>query len=128
MAVPFDGSRAPFHVLEDIGTVLAFDWQPDGQGVVAAVQGIADYPHNVLWEVFLGQDNNPQLLLPDARPAYNDYPRYSADGRWLAFRSAYELIVIDTTDDTLHSFGLASANNSPPLWSPPGFQGEQACQ
>jgi hypothetical protein len=51
--------------------------------------------------------------------AHADYPRYSPDGRWLAFRSAYALILVDRQTGRarrLEAPGGVSLGNTPPVW------------
>jgi Tol biopolymer transport system component len=109
-------------------TALDLEWQPDGQGIIAAVQGLQGTAENVLWRFSVdppAQEATP--VLPNTGLLYLDYPRYSPDGRWLAFRQAYELVVYDTRQGTMQAFGANSQHNSPPVWSPMGFVGDQAC-
>jgi Tol biopolymer transport system component len=62
----------------------------------------------------------PGFLEADAAGfAHADYPRYSPDGRWLAFRSAYALILVDRQTGRarrLEAPGGVSLGNTPPVW------------
>ncbi len=127
MTMALDGTWGPSSLNHQLVTILDYVWQPNGQGLMVAIQGLQEIPQNVLWSFPLGRiaDEAATLLFEDMY--YLDFPRYSSNGRWLALRQAYELVVYDTEQHTLHSFGLSSLHNSPPLWSPAGFSGEAAC-
>jgi len=70
-------------------------------------------------------DVDASLYLDDPALSHADYARFSADGRWLALRSAYELVVINQEDGSTTMFDWIG--NTPPVWSPAGFQGEGQC-
>lgn len=103
---------------QELATVLDYTWQADGNGLIAAVQGFGDLSTNALWAFELQQygDEQATTLIPDAM--FMDYPRLSPDGRWLAFRSAYELVLLDNTTGELLYLGDDTRHNSPPVWSP----------
>lgn len=128
MSKVFEGEGNASSVNRSLATVLDFDWQPDGQGLTAAIQGLGGVRENILWNFRFDDLANPTRLIPDEEMLYMDYPRYSPDGKWLAFRKTYELVIQDLQQGTLQFFGEQSEYNSPPVWSPSGFQGEQACR
>jgi Tol biopolymer transport system component len=129
MVIPADGAAPATMVNEQAGTILDFVWQPTGDTLIAAIQNFGDESRNVLWRLPFEQTGNPPPtpLINEPMSFYHDYPRFSADGRWVAFRAAYELSVYDVVLNTLQTFGPETKNNNPPLWSPIGFQGEATC-
>ena len=120
-----------------IPTQLSFEWNltldttwlPDSTGLVAAVRDFRDTVQNRLWTIPLvgNADTDATLFLDDLRLTHADYPRFSADGRWLALRSAYELVLVDTLDRTWTLVEAMPLGNTPPVWSPPEFGGEITC-
>lgn len=100
---------------------LDLTWLPDGSGMVAAARGFAGEAQNRLWKIPLtGAADAPGFLEEDAAAYPNtDYPRYSPDGRWLAFRSAYTLMLMDRETGQarrLDAPGGVSLGNTPPVW------------
>jgi Tol biopolymer transport system component len=75
--------------------VLGFDWLPDGSGLVAAIKGWQGQDDNRLYRVPLPgfADRDATLYLDHPLATAADYPRFSPDGRLLAFRSAYGAIL-----------------------------------
>jgi Tol biopolymer transport system component len=113
--------------------ILDTTWLPDSSAMLGAVRDFRDVDTNRLWVIPLlgAADESAILYLSEnaSAPAmdYADYPRFSADGRWLALRSAYQLMVVDT--ETL-AWGYADGGqlgNTPPVWTPAGFTGELDC-
>jgi Tol biopolymer transport system component len=108
---------------------LALDltWLPDSSAMLAAARDLQEIPENRLWRIPLvgNADVDATLYLDDPELSYADYERFSADGAWLALRSAYELLVLNTASGEI-TF-LESLGNSPPIWSPAGFRGESGC-
>jgi hypothetical protein len=84
---------------------------------------------NRLWRIPLigSADTDAALYSDDPTLTYPDFPRFSPDGRWLAFRSEYALAVMDTSAGTWSLLDASALGNSPPVWSPTGFQGEMTC-
>lgn len=109
--------------------VLAYDWLPDGSGLLAAIKDWRGYDDNLLWRVplpgFADTDSTLYLDRPEAR--WVDYPRFSPDGRYLAFRSAYSAMLYDTASAGLQELTGVGLNNGPLAWSPAAFAGEAAC-
>lgn len=108
---------------------LALDltWLPDSTAMLAAARELQNVTENRLWRIPLvgNADVDAVQYLSDPDLAYADYPRFSADGRWLAFRSAYETVILD--QQTGASTFLDTFGNTPPVWSPAGFAGESQC-
>lgn len=108
---------------------LALDltWLPDSTAMLAAARDLQSIPDNRLWRIPLigNADIDATLFLADPTLSYDDYARFSADGRLLALRSAYEAVIID--QQTQQATFLGRLGNTPPLWSPAGFNGEAQC-
>ncbi|MBC8100164.1 MAG: PD40 domain-containing protein, partial [Armatimonadetes bacterium] len=110
---------------------LALDvtWQPDSAALVAVLRNFQDITENRLWRLPLvgNADTDAVQVLPDTPYTYADYPRFSADGTLLAFRSSYGVIVVATADGGEVWVNDANPGNTPPVWSPVGFTGEAGC-
>ena len=107
--------------------ILDTTWLPDSSALLAAVRDFRETRENRLWRIPLVgvADDSAQPYEP--RLDYADYPRFSPDGRYLALRSAYTLAAISTADGSWSLLDEATYGNTPPIWSPPGFNGEAAC-
>lgn len=108
---------------------LDHTWLPDGSAMLASVRDFRDTDGNRLWRIPLigNADADATLFLNDNAFTFTDYPRFSPDGRWLAFRSSYILSVVDTQTNTWAQYGESVTGNTPPVWSPSGFNGEASC-
>lgn len=109
--------------------ILDFTWLPDSSAMLGAVRDFRETPQNRLWRIPLvgSADTDAALYLDDPALSYADYPRFSADGRWLALRSAYELALYDTQESSWSLLDAGTLGNYPPVWSPAGFAGEASC-
>ncbi len=111
---------------------LALDttWLPDSSAILATARHFRATPENRLWVLPLTTSADETATLYSDDPALNhvDFPRFSADGRWLAFRSAYELVLMDSVSGEWRLLDEALMGNTPPVWSPAGFAGESACR
>lgn len=109
--------------------VLDLTWLPDSSAMVAAVRDFQNTAENWLWRVPLiglaDTDAVPYLVNRDL--GFADYPRFSPDGRWLALRSAYNMALVDTTNEAWTLLDDTLPGNTPPVWSPAGFTGETNC-
>lgn len=111
---------------------LDHTWLPDSAAMLAAVRDFRGESTNQLWRIPLvgSADAEAALFLaflsPETFP-HADYARFSADGRWLAFRSEYRLIVVGLDTATTTRLDPDMPGNTPPVWSPPGYTGEAAC-
>jgi Tol biopolymer transport system component len=120
-----------------VPTQLSFEWMlaveltwlPDGSAMLATLRDFQGSSENRLWRIPLignaDSDATPYPLDPALR--FIDYPRFSPDGHWLALRSEYEIVVVDTQTGGWRYLDEAHAANTPPVWSPAGFAGEAAC-
>ncbi len=108
---------------------LDHTWLPDGTAMLAAVRDFRETSENRLWQIPLvgNADNDATLYLSDAQFAHADYPRFSPDGRWLAFRSAYNMMIVDTQTDRWTQLDDSFTGNTPPVWSPEAFEDEREC-
>lgn len=109
------------------GLILDTTWLPDSSAMLAAVRDFRDTRENLLWRIPLIGAADDSATPYDPRLNYADYPRFSADGRWLALRSAYSLVVIDTSDRSSRVVDEGVYGNTPPVWTPAGFTGEANC-
>lgn len=111
-------------------TSLALDltWLPDSTAMVAALRDFRDVAENRLWQIPLVgiADQTAFLLADDPLARYADYPRFSADGRYLAIRSEYALSLLDRSTGVWSALDVPIAN-TPPHWTPAAFTGEAAC-
>lgn len=109
-----------------VSLILDATWYPDSTAMLASVRSLQDVPDNVLWRVpLIGvAETDAARVLPDV--PFADYPRFSPDGRWLAFRTEYGLGLADVTSGGW-SLLDTPPGNYPPVWSPPAFGGERAC-
>ena len=109
---------------------LALDlaWLPDSTAMITAARDMQGVSDNRLWRIPLvgNADVDSTLYLADPEVSYADYARFSADGRWLALRSAYEVVVVDQENGA--ATFLNTLGNTPPVWSPAGFSGEAQCR
>lgn len=108
---------------------LDHTWLPDSTAMVASVRDFKGITQNRLWRIPLvgNADNDATLYLADETFEYTDYPRFSADGRYLAFRNEYTIVIVDTQTNTWSRLDEDQPGNTPPVWSPDGFEGELAC-
>ncbi len=108
---------------------LDHTWLPDGSAMLASVRNLRDIQQNYLWQIPLigNADDNATIYLNDPVFAYTDFPRYSPDGRYLAFRNEYRLVVYDLSLGTWVAYDEGALGNTPPVWSPVGYTGESNC-
>lgn len=118
----------PTQLSAEWSLVLDTTWLPDSSAMIAAVRDFQATRENFLWRIPLVglADTDATPYLVNSELGYADYPRFSPDGRWLAFRSAYDLALVDVSSQSW-TILPDSSGNTPPVWSPPGFAGEAAC-
>lgn len=109
--------------------VLDTTWFPDSAALLGVARDFQNTPDNRLWKVPLvgNADTDAQRYVIDPNLTYADYPRFSADGRWLALRSEYALAMVDTTTQQWSLVADIPLGNAPPVWSPAGFKGQDQC-
>jgi dipeptidyl aminopeptidase/acylaminoacyl peptidase len=109
--------------------ILDTTWLPDSSAMLSAVRDFQSTQDNLLWRIPLiglaDTDATVYLLNPELN--FADYPRFSPDGRWLAFRSAYNLALVDTSNNAWNILDEALPGNTPPVWGPADFPGELGC-
>lgn len=116
--------------LSSQSTVLMdMTWQPDGTHIIGAISFFRDEPQNRLWQIpLVGQAEVGAVRYLDALSlTYADYPRFSPDGAWLAVRSEYRLMLVDVAAQTMVALDERMSGNTPAVWSPDAFKGEQSC-
>lgn len=108
---------------------LDYTWLPDSSAMIASVGDFQGVETNRVWHIPLigDADSGGELFLPDDLFTYTDFPRFSADGRYLALRNEYSLVLIDLTDNTHRRLFIDRPGNTPPVWSPATFSGEANC-
>ena len=109
--------------------ILDTTWLPDSSAMLSAVRDFQSTQDNILWRIPLVglADTDATLYLLDPQLNFDDYPRFSPDGRWLAFRSAYALALVDTRNQAWTLLDEDALGNTPPVWGPSDFPGELGC-
>lgn len=108
---------------------LDHTWLPDNSAMLASVRDFHGILQNRLWRIPLvgNADIDATLYTEDPAFLYTDFPRFSADGRYLAFRNEYSLVILDVAAGTWQRLFGALPGNTPPVWSPVDFEGERGC-
>jgi Tol biopolymer transport system component len=114
---------------EKASLTLDHVWFPDGSAMLASVRNLRDVQQNYLWVIPLigNADNSATIFIDDPLFAYTDFPRFSPDGRYLAFRNEYRLVIYDLSNGTWVFYDEDDLGNTPPVWSPIGYDGEGNC-
>ncbi len=109
--------------------IMDTTWFPDSASILGVARDFQKITDNTMWQVPLvgNADTDAKQYLSDPNLRFADYPRFSADGHWLAFRSEYALGLADVTSGQWSLTNLPPAN-TPPVWSPAGFKGEAECK
>ncbi len=110
--------------------ILDLTWSLDGTSIIGATRDFQNIGENRLWQIPLigNSEASATLYLPNANIINADYPRFSPDGRFLATRSAYDMVIANTSQQTALTLDPRVLGNTPPVWSPFAFAGELACQ
>lgn len=111
------------------GLILALTWLPDSTAILGAARDFRGISENRLWQIPLvgNADETAFQYLSALDLRHADYPRFSAEGRYLALRSHYAVWLVDVTTQQARRVEALPLDNSPPVWSPAGFAGESAC-
>ena len=119
----------PTQLSYDWALILDTTWLPDSTAILASARDFHGTSDNFLWRVPLvgNADTDAIRYIEDDNLSYADYPRFSADGRYLALRSSYNLTLYDTITQTWLLLDSTLIGNTPPVWSPSGFTGEASC-
>ncbi len=108
--------------------ILDMTWSPDGAHLVGAARNLQQFNENALWSLpLIGYADTDAVRLNEALISV-DFPRYSADGAWLAARSAYALAIVNQATGETRLLEGEALGNTPPLWSPLSYQGEAQCR
>jgi Tol biopolymer transport system component len=120
----------PTQLSFDYVTVLDLTWQLDSTAMIGSAMGMQGEPQNRLWRIpLVGRaDTDATRYLPLNELVNADYPRFSADGNYLAARTQYAIALVDlqTTQQVLLQESWA-LGNTPVIWSSAGFNGEATC-
>ena len=124
-----DSSARPAQLSFNFSLYLDSTWLPDSTGLIASMRNFRQTSENRLWQIpLVGRaDDAAFLYLEEAALSHADYPRFSPDGRWLATRSAYELVLVDMTTRQTRLLDERSIGNSPVVWSAAAFEDERDC-
>lgn len=129
-------SAIPTQLTFNWNLALDVTWQPDSAALVATLRDFRGVADNQLWRLPLvgNADNESVRYLesdtgenPLAAFAFADYPRFSAAGDLLALRSQYRLVLLNVAAGRVEWVDDVQLGNTPPVWSPAGFLGEQHC-
>jgi dipeptidyl aminopeptidase/acylaminoacyl peptidase len=109
--------------------ILESAWLPDGTGVLGVMRDFRQTTANSLWLLpLVSQDDSLAVRFhPELDLAHADFPAFSADGTWLAVRSAYEMRILKMETNELRVLNDSVFGNSAGIWSPAGFTGEENC-
>lgn len=111
-------------------SVLTLDltWLPDSTAMLTAARFIGGVETNTLWRIPLvgNADVDSTIFFQSPELIYPYAPRFSADGRWLAARSAYALALVDMNTGQVRVLP-ESLGNTTPVWTPAAFVGEANC-
>jgi len=112
------------------GLILDISWLPDSTHVITAMRDFKEVSENRLWKIplFGNTETDSTRYLDALGLSHADYPRFSPDGNWLAVRSGYELGLVNLNDGTLDWLDQEMLGNTPAVWSPTGFTGEDSCR
>ena len=119
----------PTQLSTNLSLVMDMTWFPDSAAMLGALRDFQNTPNNYLWKIPLvgNADTDATRYLPDPNLIYADYPRFSADGRWLALNSSYNLALADVPAGTWTLLDETVIGNTSPVWSPAAFKGEANC-
>ncbi len=110
--------------------VLTLDltWLPDSSAMLSPARLMGGIEANTLWRIPLvgNADVESTIFIQSPDLIYPYAARFSADGRWLAARSAYAMALVDMTTSQVRVLA-DSYGNTTPVWTPATFTGEENC-
>jgi len=120
----------PTQLMFQWSLILDITWLPDSTHIIASMRDFNDVSENRLWKLpLIGNTEADATRYLDALGlSHADYPRFSPDGSWLAVRSAYELALVNLNDASLQWLDSRTLGNTPAVWSPLEFTGEESCR
>ncbi len=120
----------PTQLTYEWGLVLDNTWLPDSTHVITSKRDFKGITENRLWKVplFGNTETDSTRYLDALGLAHADYPRFSPDGNWLAVRSGYELALVNLNNASMDWLDADMIGNTPIVWSPSEFAGEEACR
>ena len=120
----------PTQLMFQWSLILDISWLPDSTHIIASMRDFNDVSENRLWKLPLigNVETHATRYLDALGLSHADYPRFSLDGNWLAVRSAYELALVNLNDASLQWLDSRTLGNSPAVWSPLEFAGEESCR
>ncbi|WP_437730017.1 protein kinase domain-containing protein [Sorangium sp. So ce1335] len=102
-----------------INFALAVDWSPDGRHIALSMSPDGRSPRDI--RVFSLDDARPRDLI--VGPSDDRYPRFSRDGRWLAYTSdeagVRQVYVVSFPDGKVKR-QISPREGTEPAWSPDG--------
>ncbi len=110
-------------------SIMDTTWFPDSASILGVAREFQQVTDNTLWQIPLvgNADTDGKRFIPDPNLTFADYARFSADGHWLAMRSEYALVLADVSSGQWSLVGSVPLANTPPVWSPAAFSGEDQC-
>lgn len=109
--------------------ILESAWLPDTTGLIGAMREFRETIPNTLWQLPLVNTDDSQALRyqDNLNLSHADFPRFSPDGEWLAVRSGYEMVLVNTENNTARLLNRLVIGNTAGIWSPENFAGEASC-
>jgi serine/threonine-protein kinase len=119
-----DGASRPQPLTQNKNGQFPWSFSPDGKRL-----GFAEFPRGVgdIWTVPIESDERglkagtPEIFLQT--PAYELYPAFSPDGRWIAYRSLESgttEIYVRAFPDNGGKWLISTGGGAVPVWSPNG--------
>lgn len=109
--------------------ILESAWLPDATGLIGSMREFRETIPNTLWQLPLvnTDDSQARPYLADLNLSHADFPRFSPNGQWLAVRSGYEMLLVNTENNTSRLLNRSVIGNTAGVWSPDNFAGEASC-
>lgn len=120
----------PTQLMFQWSLILDITWLPDSTHIIASMRDFNEVRENRLWKLplFGNVEAEATRYLDALGLSHADYARFSPDGNWLAVRSAYDLALVNLNDASLQWLDASTLGNTPAVWSPIGFVGEESCR